>query len=115
MMQCYIVNRNSSHVKRVHLKGGRGGGSKDNSQGGEVDKGVNGQLQARAFNMAEKRSSQVPRYMHCDVCEVFMGIESFQEQIGGGGGKVCDQCRVEAEAKAKGLQGCLFPKFPKAP
>ena len=89
----------------------------------KLDKWINRQLQARdrdrakdrALNMAEKRLSQVPRYMHCDVCEEFMGIDNFMDQIGTGGAKVCDQCRVEVEAKAKGLQGCLFPKFPKAP
>ena len=110
-MQCYTLNQNFSHIKRVHLKGRKDAGSKDESQGGEVDKGINEQLQARALNMAEERPSQVPRYMHCEVCEVLMGIENF----GDGGAQVCDQCRVEIEAKAKGLQGCLFPKFPKVP
>ena len=83
----------------------------------ELDNWINrqGQARGRALNMAEKRRSQVPRYMHCDVCEEFLGIDNFMDQIGTGDAKVCDQCRVEVEAKAKGLQGCLFPKFPKAP
>ena len=77
----------------------QGGAVKDNIniQVGEVNQGINGELQAMVVNMAEARSSQVPRRMHCDVCEMFRGRESFKGRSGDvasiGEVKVCDQCR----------------------
>ena len=106
-------NQNSSHIDRIHLKDGKGVTFKGdamkgisqgeavkdniNTQVGEVNHGINGELQAMVVNMAEARSSQVPRCMHCDVCKVFRGRESFKGQSGDvasmGEVKVCDQCR----------------------
>ena len=85
----------------------QGGAVNDNisTQVGEVNFGINGELETMVVNMAETRSSQVPRLMHCDVCEVFRGRESFKGQSGDvasiGEVKVCDQCRKRRNSEVE--------------
>ena len=53
-------------------------------------------------------------FKYCDVCEESLSSSNFKRQSGEFVRSVCNPCRkkVEAEAEAHGLQGCLFPKFP---
>jgi len=59
------------------------------------------ELRGKAVNAVEEMPTQVPRHMHCSVCEEFRGKESFKGQSGEGGVKVCDQCRKRRDTEVK--------------
>ena len=93
---------------RIHfVKGGgskdnrQGGNAKDNSKVGEVNTGINGELKAKAVNAVEEKPAHFPRHMHCGVCEEFRGSESFKGQNDEGGVKVCGQCRKRRDTEVE--------------
>ena len=71
-----------------------------------MNKGINSELQAKAVSAVEGKPTHVPRHMHCGVCEVFRGSESFKGQSDEGGVKVCDQCRKRRDT---GVEEVVHP------